>query len=268
MPADFVAYIDEAGDEGFGKLSSGIVGGQSHWLILGACIVTKENDKTLPRLRDEILKKFPLRKKHDLHFREMKHEQKTVICQHIAKMPVGLCVSMSHKVTIPGSSYEDQFKQKGYLYNWLLRWLLERVTKACYIKAGGKPCSLDVILSKRGSTNYESMMEYFCLMRDGKEAIPPVSSIRWDILKVPSIRIENHSRWAGLQIADCATSAFFAGVEPNVYGNYEPQYAQHLKSRLLRLEGASLNFGLTPVPSLQKSRLTSQQTAFFRWFDQ
>jgi len=36
---EYVAYIDEAGDEGFGKLAAGPVGGQSRWLVLGACIV-------------------------------------------------------------------------------------------------------------------------------------------------------------------------------------------------------------------------------------
>jgi len=40
----YTAYIDEAGDEGFGKLAAGPIGGQSQWLLLGACLVSREND--------------------------------------------------------------------------------------------------------------------------------------------------------------------------------------------------------------------------------
>jgi hypothetical protein len=58
---EYVAYIDEAGDEGFGKLAAGPVGGQSRWLVLGACIVSRENDLRLPALRDQIVTRFAKR---------------------------------------------------------------------------------------------------------------------------------------------------------------------------------------------------------------
>jgi magnesium chelatase family protein len=48
--ADFIAYIDEAGDEGFGKLAAqGPGGGQSRWLVIGACIMRLSNDAKAPR---------------------------------------------------------------------------------------------------------------------------------------------------------------------------------------------------------------------------
>ena len=131
MPIDFVAYIDEAGDEGFGKLAAGPVGGQSHWLILGACLVSREDDLKLPHWRDQILGRFPKRKTRDLHFRYLNHAQKVVVSQEIAKLPVHLSLVLSHKVTIPGSKYESTFKQQGRLYNYILRWLLERITTHC-----------------------------------------------------------------------------------------------------------------------------------------
>ena len=45
---------------------------------------------------------------------------------------IGLSLAMSHKVTIPGTKWEAVFKQKNYLYNYLLRWLLERVSDVCF----------------------------------------------------------------------------------------------------------------------------------------
>jgi hypothetical protein len=82
---EYVAYIDEAGDEGFGKLAAGPVGGQSRWLVLGACIVSRENDLRLPALRDQIVTRFAKRKSHDLHFRDLKHAQKVVVCQKLLR---------------------------------------------------------------------------------------------------------------------------------------------------------------------------------------
>lgn len=262
----FTAYIDEAGDEGFGKLAAGRVGGQSRWLVLGACLVSRENDLQLPRWRDEIVARFPNRKLRDLHFRDLRHEQKVVVCQEIAKLPVGACLALSHKVTIPGSAFEATFKRKGYLYNYLVRWLLERATASCRKAARGDPASLKLVFSRRGGTNYQTMMEYLRLMRDGRELLPPARSIDWSILDIDKIVVENHSKWAGLQIADCVTSAFFAGVEPNAYGNSEPTYAQLLKGRLLKANGSYLNAGVTAVPSMAKSALTPAQQAFFESF--
>ncbi len=260
----FTVYIDEAGDEGFGKLAAGPVGGQSRWLILGACIVSRENDLKLPRWRDQILERFPRKQKRDLHFRDLKHEQKIVVCQEIAKLPLGACLTLSHKVTISGSDFEDTFKKKGYLYNFMIRWLLERVTTACSSKDSS--CSIKLVFSRRGGTDYKSMKEYLELMRDGREALRPVRSINWNVLDIDAIAVENHSKWAGLQLADCIASAFFSAVEPNLYGNYEPNYALLLKRNLLRTKSNALNYGLTPVPSLDKSMPDTDQLRFFEQF--
>lgn len=260
---EYVAYIDEAGDEGFGKLAAGPVGGQSRWLILGACIVSRENDLKLPMLRDEILSRFRKKKTRDLHFRDLNHAQKIVACQAIAKFRLGVCVTLSHKVTIPGTKYEATFKKKQYLYNYMVRWLLERLTAVCARAARPDECSLKLVFSRRSGTNYQVMKDYLILMREGREVIPPVRSIDWNVLDVDGIAVENHSKWAGLQIADCTTSAFFMALEPNAYGNYEPSYANILKSKLIKdPQGRVLNCGVTPVPNLNKCGANAVQQSF------
>jgi Protein of unknown function (DUF3800) len=264
MPTDYVAYIDEAGDEGFGKLAAGSVGGQSRWLVLGACIAAREHDLHLPLWRDQILALFPQKKSRDLHFRDLNHAQKVAACQRLAELPLQACLTLSHKVTIPGSQWEQTFKQKGYLYNYLLRWLLERVTTFCANQK--RPCTLKVIFSRRGGTNYQSMIDYLCLMRDGRELFQPVRSIRWDVLNVGDIAVENHSKWAGLQVADCFTSAFYCAVEPNIFGNREEAYARLLKNQLIKSGRNALNVGLTAVPSLQGAALSDSQLEFFLSF--
>ncbi len=265
---DFIAYIDEAGDEGFGKLrKDGAPGGQSQWLAIGACLVLAENDSKLPALRDQILAKFPKRSARDLHFRDLNHEQKVVAAQEIAGFPLGAAVVLSNKSTIPGTKWANVFKTKGMLYNFLVRWLLERLTAECAAGAGAEPCRLKLVFSRRGGTDYHHMQDYLRLMRDGRELMRPVRSINWKVLIVNDLVVEDHSRWAGLQIADCITSAFWTALEPNVYGNHEPRYAETLRPKLIHKAGNALNHGLTPVPSWYGARPSDAQKAFLLSFN-
>lgn len=267
MGREYVAYIDEAGDEGFGKLRvAGQAGGQSRWLAIGCCIVSRQNDGQLPKLRDKICDRFPHRKARDLHFRDLSHEQKVVACQEISGFPLGICVTLSNKATIPGSKFVPVFKQKGYLYNYLVRWLLERITAECSRAAKPEPCRLTLVFSRRGGTDYHSMTDYLRLMRDGRELMRPVRSIDWRVLNVDDIVVEDHSRWAGLQIADCVTSALWSGLEPNGFGNRESRYAEILKPRLLHKSGNALNAGLVPVPSWYGANPTIEEKAFLLGF--
>lgn len=248
---EFVAYIDEAGDEGFGKLANEKVGGQSRWLLLGAAIVSKSNDTMLPKWRNDIMSLFPHKQSPDLHFRKLNHDQRVATCQFIAKKPIGISVVASNKITILSAKNRDVFKQNGHLYNYLVRFLLERVTEVCKraAKKSGTPnANLKVVFSRRGGTDYQVMREYLKLMRDGKEVIQPVRSIDWAVLDPDNIQVENHSKRAGLQIADIVTSATSAALEPNVFGNSEPRYATELKERFCKLNGRVSNCGLTILP--------------------
>lgn len=268
-PFTHVAYIDEAGDEGFGKLRGKTGHGQSQWLLLGAAIVRSTNDKQLPTWRNNILDRFPLSQTSDLHFRNLKHEQKIVVCQEITKLPIRVCIVFSKKKTIPGSKWVDQFKRPGYLYNYLTRWLLERISTFCVIDSNKQDIDytrIKVVFSRRGGTNYQAMKEYMILMRDGREIIRPSRSIDWNSFDPADIVVENHSKWAGLQFADSTTSAHFAAVEPNIYQNTEPRYAEILRPNILRINGKGLNAGITPVPHLQGCEPNEEQFKFFEYF--
>ena len=222
MSYTHVVYVDEAGDEGIGKLKLDVNGGQSQWLLLGAVIVRSDLDRGLPKQRDAILARFPHKKARDLHFRNLKHEQKVVTCQEMAALPISSCVVFSNKSTISGSRWAEIFKRPGYLYNFLTRWLLERVTAHCASdRFNADAVRLKVVFSRRGGTNYQAMRDYMELLRDGREHQRPVRSIVWHTLEPTEITVERHEKWAGLQLADAVTSAYFNAVEPNLYGNYE-----------------------------------------------
>ena len=92
--------------------------------------------------------------------------------------------------------------------------------------------------------------------------IAPVRSIDWSILDPSDILVENHSKRAGLQIADIVTSAFWHALEPNIYGFCEQRYAREVALKLIRAEGQRLGTGLTIIPSPEKCDLSSEQRDF------
>lgn len=264
MTLRYVAYIDEAGDEGLGKLKAGAAA-QSKWLVIGGIIVTDSNDRLLPTWRDEIMDMFPAKRTRDLHFRKLNHDQKVAATAILSEKQLGICCVCSNKMTIVDDpKWYKRFKQKGYLYNYLTRYLLERITAAVQQAANRakEDAELTVIFSRRGGTDYESMRDYMILMRDGREKIRPVRSIDWSVFSPDNIKVENHSRWAGLQIADVVTSATAAGLEPNIYGNYEPRYAQSMVKRYVARRREILDCGLTLIPPITTCPLDDAQKAF------
>jgi hypothetical protein len=69
MAYEYVVYIDEAGDDGFGKLKSSEPTGQSRWFVVGACCLQAKNDAQVVAWRDSIAESFPNRQRRDIHFK-------------------------------------------------------------------------------------------------------------------------------------------------------------------------------------------------------
>lgn len=264
MTLQFIAYIDEAGDEGINKLRDPD-SGQSRWLMLGGITVSAENGRLLPAWRDEVLDLFPKKQKRDLHFRYLKHDQKVATSEALAKKRMGVCCICSNKETLlDGGKYEALYSKKGHLYNYLTRFLLERLTAsvAATARKQGETARLSIVFSRRANTDYAVMREYLEMMRDGKEKMRPVRSIDWSVFDPSDIRVENHSKWAGLQLADCATSAVFSALERNMYGNYEPRYALTLDKRFIPRSHSILDCGFTLVPQRSRCPLDERQAKF------
>ncbi|WP_417585077.1 DUF3800 domain-containing protein [Pelagibacterium sp.] len=259
------AYIDEAGDEGLGKLKvQGVSGGQSQFFAIGAFLVSAESDAQLARWRDDLVKPFPQRKGRDLHFRDLKHEQKVAVCHALAEKPFAACVVLSYKPTIVDSSKYKIFKQPQHLYNYLVRFTLERITAAVRKRAEreGHEASLMVTFSRRQGTDYDVMREYLELIRDGKEKLYSVGKIDWSVFDPVNIRVENHAVRAGLQLSDVITSATYAAFEPGLYGHCESGYCDAIRRKYIRQNGVALNCGLTLIPRLTQNPMPEVQRAF------
>ena len=221
-----------------------------------------ENNGKTASWRDSINANFKHRHKRELHWRDFKHEQKVVIAKSISKLPIRIALAASHKTTIPGSRYQETFKKKGYLYNYLIRWQLERVISFVETLGPRDDERLGLSFSRRAGTDYESMKQYLMMLKHGLDIVKSPRSTNWDRLDFRRIRVENHSKSPGLQLADCITSSFFNGLEPNGYGYTEPRYGQILSNNLIRRDGTAENEGFTIVPSLGHARCNEDQKAF------
>jgi len=62
------------------------------------------------------------------------------------------------------------------------------------------------------------------------------------------IRAVEHSKLAGLQVADAVASGFHFALKVNRYGETETGYLPHLKKSIYRHKGAAMGYGLKLWP--------------------
>lgn len=216
--------------------------------------------------RDSILTAMGrTKKKREIHFRNLSHEQKVFACSEISRMPIRTAVVMSNKATIPEHPRKDLFSEKNTLYWYLTKYLVERISHCCAqlrpkVTEGNGQAKL--VFSKRGNMNYRDFQDYLEKVKDGNTKYPEFNSINWNIIDIAAIEARDHSTRAGLQIADCIASAFFTAVEPNYYGMTERRYADQLRKIVYHRNGKRIGNGLKYVPSLDQMKLSEEQTEF------
>lgn len=275
MTYSYIAYIDEAGDDGLKKLKDDSGNhGSTHWLILGAIIIRATNDLDMVKYRDTIKQKTQNKsEKRSIHFRDFKHEQKVVVAKEIASMPIRGIVVASNKNTIISHPRPDLYEDKNALYWYLAKYLIERISHCCHDlrpkvpEGNGK---VKIVFSTRGGLDYQDFRDYLQKIKDGNTNQPETNYINWSVVEIELVENIDHSKNAGLQIADCVTSAFFSGLEKGKYGTYEPRYAMELKKIMYNKNGNYLNHGVSPVPTINKKELLNvlddEQKQFFEEF--
>ncbi len=272
MPHSYIAYIDESGDDGFRQFrETAEHGGTSHWLTLACCIVSAETDKLLPSLRDRIGAPFVRKKKRDLHFTNLNHDQRVHVCKEMAAHSFRLIAVMSNKTTIPTHPRKDLFQKKNTLYWYLARYVIERISLYCQRRLGKGDAGdgrVRIIFSRRGGMAYQDFRDYLTHLRSLQEAAgEEEATIYWPAIDIEGVEALDHETRAGLQFADMVAGAFNRAVEPDAYGNPEPRYAQLLAPRVIgSASGIRIGYGVKPVPGLDQMTLTEAQRAFFDWY--
>lgn len=266
MAHSFIAYIDEAGDDGLGGRyrQPGERGGRSHWLTLSASLWRLSRDMDAVQWLRAIKDQLPEQcRDRPLHCADLTHQQKVMCALALADKPFRSICVMANKSVIP----EGVYVEKNQLYFYMSRYLIERISWLCRDSRGSIPegdGKVKIVFSRRGKLSYQDFRDYLERLKGFDD---PEIQINWHVVDIPAIEARDHSTRAGLQIADVIATAMTAGLEPDFYGNCERRYAEILKPRIYRRRGNFLSYGVKLVPRADQIELTEQQRAFVQLFE-
>lgn len=228
----YTFYLDEAGDEGIDT-------GGTDWFVIGGILVRKEDDlqvaRTVNRVKEAIGQRDPRR---PLHWAELKrhHEKRLYVAREFARLPIRLIVCATHK---PSLREKAVFKRKQWLYNFVTRHVIERVSWLVRDETEGQG-HVDLVFEKRSNLSYEVLERYLdTQVRVDAEVCDAVLG-----RVIP--RGKDQSK--NLQIADALVGACFGAFEPNRFGQTDPTYVQIVRSRLYRRQGNLMSYGLKLLP--------------------
>lgn len=277
MPVRYVVYIDESGDTGLEIIKRpDNPRGATEWLVLSAFLVKIEDDSKMVAWTQDVQADFNS-KRTDLHFNKLLPFKKSLVCSAIAKKHCRAFVVLSNKKNIErykNANLDDG--NKSWIYWWLARLLLERVTEFCEAQIPDERRDKDklrIIFSRRGGLTYKDFEDYLWKLRWQSRAGTlwlNYKDLKWSVIDFDEIRVLDHKQRAGLQLADVVAGAFFEAVERN-RGSVEacdPSYAQALKPILARrpVTNSLLGFGIKPIPLPAWMNLTPEQKAVFNFY--
>lgn len=272
----YIAYIDEAGDDGLRAVKPVTFPGSSEWLILSAVVIKAENEAKVTDWVKDIRSGFRSNQARSLHFANLSETNKLAACTKLAELDVRCFAVASNKKNMQGYSNPDAGKipSQCWFYCWMTRVLLERVTRFVLersIKDHGESRFLRVEYSARGGLKYSQMMAYYEWLRM-KRTNPflPWGKISFEVLHPNLLRVYPHLEREGLQLADTVASAFFKACDKHDTGGCDPQYAIALENRMARQPdghgGKISGYGLKLLPNFSKAALDSDQAEIFRYY--
>lgn len=280
----YTLFVDEAGDDKVERLKPQSPDGNSEWLCLGGYLIRAEAETDLDRRRDEILRAIGQKPGGVLHFRNLKPVSRIVVARTLASKcnPARGFVVCSCKQTMlnhhNARAAAASSNQRDYLYNFVSRLLLERVTGyvTTHAKRRGieKPVLRIVMASRRGHHfgQFKAYIQQLIHQATAGTTFLSTRQIVADVLRYNLIDRAPASQLAGLQLADVLVSAFFQSIEQasphhadKVALPLHPLMAERrtASGRKVRRDGE----GVTFFPPLQAVHLlTPDQSAFFEHF--
>src|SRR5205823_6606343 len=167
----------------------------------------------------EIIGQFTNHRRPDIHFSSLLPIKKAIACRAIATKPCRFFVIMSNKKNIEGyrnPNLDDN--NKAWIYWFLARLLLERVTEFCEALVPDEDrgaVKLRIVFSRRGGLRYIDFVNYMRKLQRQSRAGTLVlgqGDLRWSTIDFEEIFVLDHAARAGLQFADIGAGAFFQAV--------------------------------------------------------
>ena len=166
----YIAYIDEAGDDGLKRVRPIDENGSSEWMMLSAVVVKATREKEVESWVEDIRSGLWRHQAGDIHFSKLNANKKLYVCEQMAGLSARYFVLCSNKKNM--RQYDNPFAgkipSKNWFYCWMTRVLLERVTDFIEwhsIKEYGSPKKLRVEYSIRGGLSYSQMSAYYTWLK-------------------------------------------------------------------------------------------------------
>jgi hypothetical protein len=246
MSTHFVAYVDESGDEGFVFHPDG--SGSSRWFVLSAAVIRRSNDRRMVDCLKDVRKVLGRPLKYPLHFVDLKHEQRIPYVRRIAQLPMRTIHVLIYKPLIeePEKFQSEKFR----MYRYATRLLCERLSWLCREHADPNEgdASCDIIFSNRSTMSYEDIRQYLRHLLADAGDYPESIQLDAGVVSPDGIRAVEHSKLAGLQVADAIASSCHFAVKVNRYGETETSYLNLLKKGLYRRKEKALGYGIKVWP--------------------
>jgi len=276
---EYILYVDEAGDDGLKSLKPENPQGSTEWLCLAGYLVRRDQDEKLPEVVRSIRAEIDAKQSRTLHYKDLSASKRLKACQLLASHPARAFVVCSYKRTMLGHSNARAAARSGgtkqYLYNFLVRFLLERVTDFVWLDSsgsgGGVPKVVRIIFSNRGGHRYGQMKAYFQQLRMQATAGTTFLSarvIRPEVLRFDQIEYVPHYQLAGLQLADIVASSFFQALDTHSTAwsiapavALGPLVARETVPNDTRRTAA--DYGVTLVPRPHRANLLGNQRELF-----
>lgn len=277
MAVGYVAYIDEAGDDGlYSPMRPDNPCGASEWMAMSAIVVRIGNDKTVDWVK-RIIGSLGQHQLAHLHFRTLKEDKKTFVCSAVADLPIRCFTVLSNKRNMRNyrnlAAEKAKVNSTAWFFCWLSRLLLERVTDYCERRTQkdyGEIRSLRVELSDRGGVKIDDVKKYYQYLADQSRLGMLHLDLRepsWTVVDVEQMFIYPNRMRAGLQLADVVSSAFHQAVERTPDGRVRPQFAKLLRPRVCVDEkGERFGYGLKVMPTWIGSRLPADQRDIINFY--
>ncbi len=239
----FIAYIDEAGDEGF-IFKDPPERASSEWFVIGATVIRSADESAAMEQMKGVIAPMEEKRKFPIHFSKLPHEARVAICHGLSKSKVFGIIVAGNKRQL--DQPDHALDSDRHLYFYSTRFLIERISwlvRDCRRQGEGNgQCKL--VFSHCKNLSYSRLKTYLKHLR----TIP--THIEWNAVDVDNIEVLAHGKSVGLRLADSLVSGFYQGLELSQYSFSEGRYARMLKPIMYQHGGKYMSYGLKRHPCL------------------
>ncbi|KPQ06187.1 MAG: Protein of unknown function (DUF3800) [Rhodobacteraceae bacterium HLUCCA12] len=272
----YVAYIDEAGDDGLKTIRPIDPTGSSEWLIVSGVLIKATREDDVTQWVNDIISGLWRYHGRGLHFKKLNAKKRQYVCEKLAGLNARYFVVCSNKKNMKGytNPLASEVPSQRWFYNWMTRLLLERITD--YVAWHSRKHyqavkKVKIEFSQMGGLSYSQMNAYYrWISYQGDNTFLRFGKIEWDAISYDLLKVYPHYERAGLQIADIVASAFFKAVDKYNTGSCDPSFAKLLSPRMARYRDRPgddpSGYGVKLLPSLGGAKLLPEQQAIFRHF--